>query len=59
MVEVNGLPKSGSNPKHAVLAEAFDREIRRFAPGMPIMAVTELIDRFQVSNRKLSKRKPK
>jgi DNA-binding LacI/PurR family transcriptional regulator len=43
------LAESDSKPKHALLAEALDREIRQLPPGTPIMAVTSLMDRFQVS----------
>lgn len=40
---------NGSQPKHAVLADALDPEFRRLEPGTPIPAVTTLMDRFQVS----------
>ncbi len=49
MIETTSLPDADSKPKHAVLAETLDREIRRLPPGTPIMAVTALMDRFGVS----------
>lgn len=38
-----------ASPKHARLTDALDREIRRMAPGTPIMPVTALMERFGVS----------
>lgn len=37
------------NHKHADLAAALDRELRRAAPGTPVMPVTALMKRFGVS----------
>lgn len=43
------LPDNGSKPKHALMAEAMDREIRHMSPGTPISPVLELMERFGVS----------
>lgn len=49
MSKIASTPDFNSKPKHALLADTLDREIRRFPPGTPIMAVTALMERFQVS----------
>lgn len=43
------LPRSAGRPKHALTAEAIEREIRAMPPGAAISPVTELMDRFGVS----------
>lgn len=43
------LKDDGSKPKHALLAEVLDREIRQMPSGTPIMSVSALMERFQVS----------
>ena len=44
-------PSSAANsrPKHALMAEALDREVRQMPHGTPISPVLELMDRFGVS----------
>lgn len=43
------LPANSSKPKHALMAEVLDREVRSMAPGTPISPVLELMERFGVS----------
>lgn len=43
------LRSDGARPKHALMAEALDREIRHLPPGTPISPVLELMDRFGLS----------
>lgn len=47
--EFEELAEKDSRPKHALLAEALNLEIRRLEPGAPIPAVTALMERYQVS----------
>jgi LacI family transcriptional regulator len=49
MIDAIPATHSESKPKHALLAETLDREIRHLPHGTPIMAVTALMERFQVS----------
>lgn len=43
------LRSHGTRPKHALMAEALDREIRHLPPGTPISPVLELMERFGLS----------
>ena len=42
-------PLRNASPKHLRVAEQLERDIRQLAPGTPIMPVTALMKRFQVS----------
>lgn len=48
-MEAPPLADNSSKPKHALLADTLESEVRRLEPGEPIQAVTALMDRFQVS----------
>ena len=41
--------RRNATPKHLRVAELLDRDIRQLPPGTPLMPVTELMERFKVS----------
>jgi DNA-binding transcriptional MocR family regulator len=43
------LRSRSASPKHLRVADLLERDIRQLAPGTPIMPVTALMERFQVS----------
>jgi DNA-binding LacI/PurR family transcriptional regulator len=43
------FPNHASKPKHALMAEALEREIRNMAPATPISPVLQLMERFGLS----------
>lgn len=45
----HGLAANGSKPKHALLAEVLESEVRAWEPGTAVPAVTALMKRFGVS----------